>query len=72
MWSQRGGKKVQENWGRAGVGYPPSLGELFKITLRWDAHPEPEPLFAGKGGSAPETGNSYRKRQVDENGRGNR
>lgn len=50
MWSQRGGKKVQDNWDRAGVGYLQSLGEKFKITLRWDAHPEPEPLFAGQGG----------------------
>lgn len=53
MWSQRAGKKVQDNWDRAGVGYLQSLGEKFKITLRWDAHPEPEPLFAGQGGKRP-------------------
>lgn len=53
MWSQRGGKKVHGNWGRAGVGYLPSLRERFKITLRWDAHPEPEPLVGGQGGKPP-------------------
>lgn len=37
--------KVQDTWGRAGVGYLPSLGEKFKITLKLDAHPKPEPIL---------------------------